>query len=101
MEKSAGRRSVFISYTGDQSVVQISRAIEDRGFDPFSSFDIPAGRSHLSALQEALGRAQFAVFLIGDQDQALNASVELGLALAVGLPLPCRWCAPSSMIAPH
>lgn len=87
MDASAEGRSVFISYTGDQPVVAISQAIEDRGFSPFSSFDVPAGHSHLSALQEALGRAQFAVFLIGGQDEALNASVELGVALAVGLPL--------------
>lgn len=86
MDGATGRRSVFISYTGDQPITEVSKAIEDRGYEPFSSYDIPAARPHLETLQKKLAEARFGVFLIDDPEQALNASVELGVALAVGLP---------------
>jgi hypothetical protein len=87
MTEPSERRRVFISYTGVEPILQISRALEKRGLAPFSSYDLPAGPPHLEALSGALAHADQALFVISGRRQALNASVELGIALAAGLPV--------------
>src|SRR6266516_1787005 len=78
---------VFISYTGSESIVRLSEAIEGRGLRPYSSFDLPSNAFSAKALLAELRRSRFAVVIIDDRGQTLNAAVELGLVLAAGTPV--------------
>jgi hypothetical protein len=78
---------VFISYTGVEPIGHLARALEMAGFRPFTSYDLPAAWPHSQGLLKELHDVRASVFLIGDQRQALNSSVELGMALAAGLPV--------------
>ncbi len=86
MTVDPGTPRVFISYSGLDPISQVSEAIEARGFRPFSTYDLPASKPHLAALLSEMRTAHFAVFVIGSQEEALNTAVELGIALAAGLP---------------
>ena len=87
MEASPQRRRAFISYSGMEPIGHVARAIAGAGFDSFTSYDLPAAAPHAQALLDKLREVNIAVFVVNDQRQALNSSVELGIALAVGLPI--------------
>lgn len=78
---------VFISYAGAEPIGDLARALEGAGFQPFTAYDLPVGSPLAEALLDQIRGAQLAVFVINDQRQALNSSVELGIATAAGLPV--------------
>ncbi len=84
---SSSRRRAFISYWGLEPIGRIARRVEEAGFDSFTAYDLPAAAPHAQALLDELREASVAIFVINDQREALNSSVELGIALAVGLPI--------------
>lgn len=81
------RRRAFISYSGVEPIGRFARAVTEAGFEPFTSYDLPAAMPHAQALLHELREASVAIFVINDRRQALNSSVELGIALAVDLPI--------------
>lgn len=70
-----------------EPIGHVSRAIEEAGFEAFTSYDLPAAAPHARALLDELPEVSLAIFVVNNQRQALNSSVELGIALAVGLPI--------------